>query len=243
MKELGSRLYALYAFVILVVLFLLFFPLLLIPIYFPRQFALVGIINRWWGVLMFNLWFIPVLLEFRFNRNSKGQYIFCANHFSYLDIPAMALNPYNTIFVGKNDMESIPLFGFMYRNLHITVDRSKLKSKYSTYERSLQALDAGKSLVIFPEGGIVATNFPEMSPFKEGAFRLSAEKNVPVVPVTIHNNWLILKENPFRLSRGRVKMVFHKPLKASANTTEEIKKLKSMTYQVIQNELNNEYKS
>lgn len=237
MRDLISRIYAAYAFLILVVLFLLFFPLLLIPIFFPRQFALVGIINRWWGVLMFNLWFIPVLLEFRFKRDPKSQYIFCANHFSYLDIPAMALNPHNTIFVGKNDMESIPLFGFMYRNLHITVDRSRLKSKYSTYERSRQALDEGKSLVIFPEGGIVSSDFPEMSPFKEGAFRLAAEKDVPIVPVTIHNNWLILKENPFRLTRGRVKMIFHQPVYAKMNTPEEIKRLKSTVYQVIQNEL------
>jgi 1-acyl-sn-glycerol-3-phosphate acyltransferase len=243
MKDLGSRLYALYAFVILVLLFLLFFPLLLVPIYFPRRFALVGIVNRWWGVLMFNLWFIPVLLEFRFKYNTKDQYIFCPNHFSYLDIPAMALNPFNTIFVGKNDMETIPLFGFMYRKLHITVDRAKLKSRYSTYERSRQALEEGKSLVIFPEGGIVSTNFPAMAPFKDGAFRLSVEKGIPVVPVTIHNNWLILKENPFRLSRGRVKMIFHKPVKATANSAEEIKKMKATVYQVIQNELNNEHKS
>jgi 1-acyl-sn-glycerol-3-phosphate acyltransferase len=76
-----------------------------------------------------------------------------------------------------------------------------------------------------------------MSPFKEGAFRLAAEKDVPIVPVTIHNNWLILKENPFRLTRGRVKMIFHQPVHAKMNTPEEIKRLKSTVYQVIQNEL------
>src|SRR6185503_5315375 len=98
------------------------------------------------------------------------QYIFCPNHFSYLDIAAMGLNSHDSIFVGKNDMENIPLFGFMYRSLHITVDRTKLKSRYSSMLRTFGALDEGKSLVIFPEGGIMTEKDPVMSKFKDGAF-------------------------------------------------------------------------
>jgi 1-acyl-sn-glycerol-3-phosphate acyltransferase len=64
----------------------------------------------------------------------------------------MGLNPINAIFVGKNAMEKIPMFGFMYRNLHITVDRTKLASKYGSFTRSLDALQEGKSLGNFSGG-------------------------------------------------------------------------------------------
>ncbi|MEJ0033056.1 MAG: 1-acyl-sn-glycerol-3-phosphate acyltransferase [Bacteroidota bacterium] len=53
----------------------------------------------------------------------------------------------------------------MYRKLHITVDRSKLKSRVETMMKTLQALDEGKSLVIYPEGGIVSTAPPNLGTF------------------------------------------------------------------------------
>ena len=67
--------------------------------------------------------------EYRSTLDKNRSYIFCPNHFSYLDIPAMGLNKFNSIFVGKSDMEKIPLFGFMYKKLHITVNRDSLKSR------------------------------------------------------------------------------------------------------------------
>ena len=149
----------------------------------------------------------------------------------------MALNPHDTIFVGKHDMENIPLFGFMYRKLHITVDRSRLKSKYSTYVQSLEALDQGKSLTIFPEGGIVSKSIPEMERFKDGPFRLAMEKGVPIVPVTLPDNWLILKEDPFRLFRKTVKLIFHEPIIPKENSPAEMDRLKNRVFEIIQTEL------
>ncbi|MCU0369591.1 MAG: hypothetical protein MUF39_12250, partial [Cyclobacteriaceae bacterium] len=40
-------------------LFALLFPFFLIPIFFPTQFHLVGIINRWWAKGLFTLVFLP----------------------------------------------------------------------------------------------------------------------------------------------------------------------------------------
>src|SRR6478609_1721574 len=117
-----------YGFFVFSLLLVLLFPLLLIPIIFPAQFKLTGIVNRWCAKLMFIFVFLPYEVESRSKLDRKRTYIFCSNHFSYLDIPAMGLNPVNTIFVGKNDMEKVPLFGFMYRKLHITVDRENFRS-------------------------------------------------------------------------------------------------------------------
>lgn len=238
-----KRIYATYAFAVFAVSFLLVFPFLCIPIAFPSQFRLVGVFSRWCARLSFIGWFIPVKIRFHSRLDPKARYIFCSNHFSYLDIPAMALNPHDTIFVGKHSMESIPLFGFMYRKLHITVDRSRLASKYSTYVRSTEALQAGKSLVIFPEGGIVSKNFPEMARFKSGPFRLAVEQQVPIVPVTLPDNWRVLQEDPLRLTWKPVQLIFHEPVMPEGSGAEAMTALQEKVYRIIQQQLDHAHRN
>jgi 1-acyl-sn-glycerol-3-phosphate acyltransferase len=233
-----KKLYTAYAFVVFALLFLLFFPLLLIPMFFSRQFQLTGKINRWWAKSLFFLTFLPYRVETRAPLDARKQYIFCPNHFSYLDIPTMGLNPVNAIFVGKSEMENIPLFGFMYRRLHITVNRASLRSKFNTLIRSLEALDAGKSLVIFPEGGIFAQHPPAMSRFKEGAFRAAIEKQIPIVPVTIPSNWIILPDTgELLLHRGRIDVIFHEPVETTGMTGNEVEFLSHKIFGIIETEL------
>ncbi len=226
-----------YGLLVFSIVFLLMFPLLMIPIVFPRKFRLVGVINRWWARLVFILCLLPYRVEVRGKLRREGQYIFCPNHFSYLDIPTMGLNPHDTIFVGKNEMEQIPLFGFMYRKLHITVDRSKLKSRFNTIVKTMEALDEGKSLVIYPEGGIISTSPPDLAPFKDGAFRAAIEKQIPIVPVTIPHNWIILPDGEFLVHWGVITVIFHEPIDTKGYTLDDIGKLKERVKEVLTIEL------
>ncbi|HEX8041169.1 MAG TPA: lysophospholipid acyltransferase family protein [Chryseosolibacter sp.] len=237
--KLLRRLYTLYGLIVFFILFVIFFFLLLIPILFPRKFRLVGVFNRWWASLLFILIGIPFKVVYREKLKRKKQYIFCPNHCSYLDIPTAALNRHNTVFVGKNDMENIPLFGFMYSKLHITVDRAKLKSRYITLVKSLKAIDEGKSLVIFPEGGIVSKYPPAMAEFKDGAFRAAIEKQIPIVPVTIPYNWIILPADQFLLQWKPIKVIFHEPIDPSIYTLKDLHLLKARVKTVIETELHN----
>jgi 1-acyl-sn-glycerol-3-phosphate acyltransferase len=235
--KLLKTLYTVYGVVIFSLLFVVFFLLLLIPIVFRKQFRLVGVFNRWWAKSLFTLIGIPLSVVYRSRLDPAKQYIFCPNRFSYLDIAAMGLNEHNAIFVGKNDMVNIPLFGFMYRKLHITVDRTKLKSRYSTMLETFRALDEGKSLVIFPEGGIITEKEPVMSKFKDGAFRASIEKQIPIVPVTIPYNWIILPPDQFLLTWKPLKIIFHEPIDPSGYTLDELDQLKSRVKNIIHSSL------
>lgn len=230
-------LHALYALLVFSVLFIIFYPLLMIPVVIPSFHRMIGRLNRWWAQLFFHLIFIPYELDYREKLDRKKQYIFCPNHFSYLDIPTMGLNKINTIFVGKSDMEKIPLFGFMYRKLHITVNRESLRSKYQTLIRSCDAIDEGKNLCIFPEGGIITTNPPTMSRFKDGAFRTAIEKQIPIIPVTIPFNWIILPDSTWLPKRKKITVVFHPPIETTGKTLDDLKELKDQTYQIIDQEL------
>lgn len=209
----------------------------MVPIAFPTAWRWTSTLNRIWANIFFTLGFFPYTTEYRFDKKQFSQYIFCPNHFSYLDIPAMGLNKIDAVFVGKNDMEKIPLFGYMYKKLHITVNRNSLKSRYETMLKSAIALEEGKSLMIFPEGGIMASDPPNMVRFKDGAFRAAIEKQIPVVPVTIAHNWIILPDEQWLPKRKEMKVIYHEPLVTQGMTMDDISKLKEQTFQVIDTEL------
>lgn len=232
-----------YGVVVFATLFLILFPFFLIPMFFPSQFILTGILNRIWARLLFIFIAIPFKVERRAKLDSNKRYIFCSNHFSYLDIPTLGLVPHNTIFVGKTGIEKLPLFGYMYGKLHITVDRSKLKSRYTSVKKSLEAIDEGKSLVIFPEGGIITLKDPVMSRFKDGAFRIAIEKQIAIVPVTIPFNWIILPPDQFLLRWHPLKVIVHEPLETKDLTVDDIDSLKQRLFTIIDEELNRQLKN
>jgi 1-acyl-sn-glycerol-3-phosphate acyltransferase len=232
-----------YGVIVFSILFFIVFPFLLVPILFPKKFRWVGVVNRWWARGLFSFIGIPFKVEYRAKLDHSSQYIFCPNHFSYLDIPTLGLNHHNTIFVGKSEMEKIPLFGFMYRSLHITVDRAKLRSRYSTMVRTLEAIDQGKSLVIFPEGGIVTEHDPILARFKDGAFRASIEKQIPIVPVTIPYNWIILPANEFLVRWRPIRVIFHEPIDPSNYTLKDIEQYKQLVRDIIVKELDKHLKT
>src|SRR5690606_34482594 len=123
------------------------------------------------------------------------QYIIVSNHFSYLDIPVLGFINKDIVFVGKSSLAKIPLFGYMFRNLHIAVDRSSLKSRGKSIMMTKKVLDEGSSVVMFPEGGIISTSPPRMGRFKDSAFKIAIEKQIPVIPVTLSFNHIILPDD------------------------------------------------
>jgi 1-acyl-sn-glycerol-3-phosphate acyltransferase len=126
----------------------------------------------------------------------------------------------------------------MYRNIHITLDRENLKSRYSAMEKGGEELDKGQNLVIFPEGGIMSKHPPSMARFKDGAFRLAIEKQVPIVPVTIPYNWIILPDDgKLLLHWHRNMVIFHDPIETSSLQMEDMEQLKKQVYEIIDSEL------
>ncbi len=232
------RIYSIYSLSLFALIFLLLLPLFAILIYTNKRHPLVFELHRIWAWLYYYLSFIPIRKVYSKKLDFNQQYIFCSNHFSYLDIPAIGINKVKPIFVGKHTLGKIPLFGYMYRNIHITLDRENLKSRYSAMEKGGLELDKGHNLVIFPEGGIMSKNPPKMARFKDGAFRLAIEKQVPIVPITIPYNWILLPDDgKLLLKRHKNMVIFHDPITTSGMTINDLDVLKQKVYNVIDEEL------
>ena len=236
MSKVLPRIHSIYAALTFLLAFLLIFPFILICIWVPGWQKYGRRINRFWARAYFALIFISVRIDMRAKLEKGKPYIFLANHFSYLDVAMMGFIPGDVLFVGKASIRKAPLFGYYFKKLHIAVDRDRMRSRAETMRRAGEALESGSSIILFPEGGIFSQHPPRMIPFKNGAFRLAMEKQIPVIPVTLSYNHLILPDDGrFLLFRKQAKMIFHQALNP-ANFESDVR-LKETCFEIIQKQL------
>ncbi len=218
----------------------LFFFLLMYPVIFvlihrvPWRKNALQLIHIW-GKLFFFFSFIRFDIAYDFKPKKDQIYVFCANHFSYLDIPVLVILIKNHFsFIGKSSIRKVPLFGYMYAKLHVLVDRGRKSSRASSLIKSVRALQ-NRSLAIFPEGGITSKKFPYMSsPLKDGAFQMAIQQKVPIVPISLFNNHLMLDESTFLLRPGTIKVHVHNPIITTGLTMDDLPVVREKVYQSIQ---------
>ncbi len=116
-------------------------------------------------------------------HNAKRQYIFVANHSSYLDIPTAVCSIHQPVrILGKQEMLKIPIFGIVYRATVITVDRSSVANRAKSLRALKAAIQQGISVFIFPEGTFNESGEP-LKDFYDGAFRIALETGTPIKPL------------------------------------------------------------
>lgn len=243
MKNFFNQLYTIWCAIVFAGLFILLFPFYFIIILNPKWHHYHYYLNRFWAWLALKL--VGISTEFigLQNLDPKAQYVYCANHFSLLDILSFGFSPHAVVYVGKKSLAKIPLFGYMFRKLHVTVDRSSLKNRYEALQQAMVVMGQNRSLVMFPEGGILSKQIPEMIKFKDGAFRAAIEKQIPLVPVTLPDNWIILPDKlPIRINRRKMRMIFHEPISTVGLNMEDVPALKEQVFAVIDETLKGKVK-
>ncbi len=133
-----------------------------------------------------------------------------ANHTSMLDIMLMlyvSKNPF--VFIGKKELEKIPLFGFFFKRVCIMVDRDNSGSRTGVYRRAQRRLAQGLSICIFPEGGVPDDETILLDEFKDGAFKMAISHTIPVVPVTFYDNKKRFSFSFFSGGPGRIRAKVH----------------------------------
>lgn len=173
------------------------YPLSFHPKTFP--YAYKGI--RLWAILVFYGSGFRLKIKRNRNLNPAQSYLFISNHTSVLDIMVMAIiHPHHPIvFVGKQELAKLPIFGTIYKNICILVDRKDTKSKMRVFKRAIEKIKLGNSIVIFPEGGVPDDTSIELDKFKDGAFTIGIATQLPIAVYTFKG----LKEMfPFVFAKG-----------------------------------------
>ncbi len=168
-------------------------------------------------------------------HDKNKQYVFVANHTSYIDIPAIVRCMHQPIrALGKQEMVNYPVFGLIYRAAVICVDRSDAAHRAKSVKILKVAIKKGISVFIFPEGTFNETGQP-LKDFYEGAFRIAIETKTPIKPVLFLDNidrmhWRSI----FSLSPGKNRVVFLDEIKVNAYVSSgNITALKQKVYDVM----------
>jgi 1-acyl-sn-glycerol-3-phosphate acyltransferase len=169
--------------------------------------------------------------------DSTKSYMFCPNHTSMMDpfiLISMVKNP--IVFVGKAELKKIPVFGFFYKRICILVDRGNPESRKEVYTKAKRRLVNGTSVAIFPEG-LVPTEDVILSPFKNGAFSLAIEHQIPIVPATYFDCKRLFSWTYFKGSPGKFRIKQHHFISTKGLNKSDLNELKEKTFNVIYNEL------
>lgn len=204
--------------------------------YYPTMWKLVRV---WSKILIYGMGFrIDAQIDEVTDRHKS--YMFCPNHTSLMDpfiLIFLSKNP--IVFVGKKELVKIPIFGFFYKRAVIMVDRSDPKSRRRVYEMAKKRLQNGISMVFFPEG-LVPTENVVLAPFKNGAFSLAIEFEIPIVPQVYYDCKRLFSWDFFKGGPGTFRVHQHNFIETKGLKEADIENVKQETFQRMHTDLLND---
>ena len=188
-RKILITLWRVWFYILIAVPIIVMFPFLLLftskEKYYPQFFFLARV---WAKIILYGMGFYPIVKKLETPQKGKS-YMFVANHTSMTDIMLMlsiVKNPF--VFVGKKELAKFPMFGFFYKRTCILVDRGNVKSRQEVFQQAQRRLNQGVSICIFPEGGVPDDESVLLDTFKDGAFRLAIDHQIPIVPLVFFDN-------------------------------------------------------
>jgi 1-acyl-sn-glycerol-3-phosphate acyltransferase len=150
-----------------------------------------------------------------------GPLIFACNHESALDIwVAFKVLPRSFRFVAKQELFRLPVFGWYMRlGEHIPVDRGNHARALESLRRAGEAVRAGTSLVVFPEG--TRSKDGRILPFKKGPFVVAKQAGVPIIPVAISGSGAVTPSHRIAVHPGPIRVAMGDPVDPGAFSDKE----------------------
>ena len=219
---------------------LVIFPLAIVASFFGRINGGNAIykICMLWGDLWYFLIGIRHKNIYESPLEKDKQYIFVANHISYLDAPMIVKSLRRPMrALGKYEMSKVPVFGFIYRRAVVMVDRRDAEKRAKSVRILKSILRRGISVFIFPEGTFNLTKKPLKS-FFDGAFRIAIETQTPIKPLLFLDAYNRMNhESIFSLNPGRSRTIFLETIDVDRYTMADVERLKQDVYALMERRL------
>ena len=184
------------------VLAVLALPALLLPA------AVIQAVARFWGLL--TVWLLRIVgatHRVSGELHHGRQVIYAAKHQSAWETIVLSLLLRTPVVVLKRELLKLPLLGWYFRKAGcIAVDRSAgMRALRQLRDDAVAARDAGRSLLIFPQGTRVAPG--ESRKYEVGIFALYESTGLPVVPIALNSGHL-WGRNSWTKRAGRIEVEF-----------------------------------
>ncbi len=173
----------------------------------------------------------------------EGRYIIVANHISYMD--TLVIFPAIPSFfrpLGKKEMSKVPLFGFIYKQIVILVDRSSAVSRAVSMRLMWRVLRKEGHILLFPEGTFNETA-DTLKSFYDGAFKLALTTQTDILPLILpdtvdrwhYSAW-------WKVWPGKNRAIFLNPVKVNGRQIGQLAEFKQEVFSEMEKELNKYYK-
>jgi len=231
-------LWRIWFYILMTIPILIMFPFLLLSILSEKGYPYFFVMARIWAkFILFGMGFYYKVDSEQAIEENKS-YMIVANHTSMTDIMlmlAVVRNPF--VFVGKQELARIPLFGFFYKRTCILVDRSDSQSRMAVFTKAHKRIERGLSVCIFPEGGVPDDESILLDHFKEGAFKLAIKHQIPVLPISFGDNKKRFPYTFFAGSPGIMRVKIHKQVETLDKTSTDRKELRENVRATIYQQL------
>jgi 1-acyl-sn-glycerol-3-phosphate acyltransferase len=176
---------------------------------------------------------IPLKVEGLAHLPAGRPAVLVVNHASYVDAMVLvATLSSNVHFAAKREFARMPLFGFVLRRLGTYfVERAGPGHGVEDTRELAAAVERGETVVLFPEGTFSRT--PGLAAFHLGAFVVSAETNVPVVPIVLRGTRSVLRDQRWLPIRGPVEVSVQPPIRAAGRDWSAAVDLRSRVREIM----------
>lgn len=175
-----------------------------------------------WGKTLLWIAGAPMSVEGLEHLDPNANYVFTANHLSYMDTPAvLAQLRAQFRFLAKQELFSWPGIGWhLQRAGHIPVPLDDPRARIRTLNMAVEMIHRKKiSLLIFPEGG--RSEDGELQDFKAGAAFFAIKAQVPLVPMALLGTREVLPMHSLIFRSHPVKLIVGRPIPTAGMTIKQ----------------------
>lgn len=135
----------------------------------------------------------------------KENVILAGNHQSMFDIAlVMGFIKNDAYFLGKKELEKIPLWGPSLSFFGIKIDRNNTQQAIGALKKVFTMLKEGQSLLIFPEGTRSTTG--NLLPFMKGSLKIAYKSGVKILPFVVDGTEEIMPKGKIYIKHAKVKV-------------------------------------
>ncbi|MEM9849345.1 MAG: HAD-IB family hydrolase, partial [Bacteroidota bacterium] len=161
------------------------------------------------GDLVISVSGIELVVKGEQNLWAQRPAVFMFNHQSSVDLfIAAKLIRKDLVGIAKKELQRMPILGqLMTAAGVIFIDRKNRQKAIEAMQPAVDALQNGKSIVIFPEG--TRSKDYALGKFKKGGFHLAMQAGVPIIPVVVRNAYDAMPRGSRFLKSAAIEVVVH----------------------------------
>src|SRR5262245_12985740 len=178
---------------------------------------------QWWGRLIVLTSGVRITLTGAPLPPPSEGCIVVANHASIYDIPVLfTAIPRQLRLMAKAALGYVPFIGWHLKlSGHLLVNRKNPGA--AIFKRMQRMARSGASLLVFPEGGRSSND--QLKKFKGGGFLPAIATGLPILPVTIVGNRIVMPKGRLMVCPASVRVVVHPKIETTGMTRDDARAL------------------